>query len=156
MKKDVPIVHDRFVIERTYRASPERVFEAWSDPAVKARWFVGPEEWKELRRTLDFRVGGEELLHGRLPTRDTLFKARYHLIEPNRRIVYVYDMWVGNDVHHSLSLATVELCPAGASTTLVFTEQVAFFDGTASAESRMHGTAIHLDRIPAHLQMTAP
>ena len=30
-----------FVIERTYAASPERVFAAWSDPATKAQWF-GP------------------------------------------------------------------------------------------------------------------
>ena len=29
-------VHSTFVIERTYPASPERVFAAWSDQAAKA------------------------------------------------------------------------------------------------------------------------
>ena len=36
-------VHSTFVIERTYPASPERVFAAWSDQAAKAQWF-GPGE----------------------------------------------------------------------------------------------------------------
>jgi dihydrofolate reductase len=38
------VIHDTFVIERTYPASPARVFAAWADPAVKSRWFVGLEE----------------------------------------------------------------------------------------------------------------
>ena len=31
--------HSTFVVERTYPASPARVFAAWADPAAKARWF---------------------------------------------------------------------------------------------------------------------
>jgi hypothetical protein len=30
---------------------------------------------------------------------------------------------------------------------MMFTEQVAFLDGTPNAENRRHGTAAHLDRI---------
>jgi len=36
--------HATFVIERTYAASPERVFSAFADPKAKARWFVGPDD----------------------------------------------------------------------------------------------------------------
>ena len=36
--------HATFVIERTYAASPARVFNAFADRAAKARWFVGPDE----------------------------------------------------------------------------------------------------------------
>jgi uncharacterized protein YndB with AHSA1/START domain len=56
------IIHGKFVIERTYEASPAEVFAAWADPAVKARWFIGPTGWTAIRRELDFRIGGEELL----------------------------------------------------------------------------------------------
>ncbi len=36
-------VHDTFVIERTYAASPARVFSAFADPARKVRWFGDPD-----------------------------------------------------------------------------------------------------------------
>jgi hypothetical protein len=65
-------------------------------------------------------------------------------------MVYVYDMHLAGGVHHSTSLATVELTPSGRGTRLVFTEQVAFLDGAegpAVTAAREHGTAAHLDRI---------
>jgi uncharacterized protein YndB with AHSA1/START domain len=34
------ITHGKFVIERSYAASPAQVFAAWADPAVKAE--AGP------------------------------------------------------------------------------------------------------------------
>jgi uncharacterized protein YndB with AHSA1/START domain len=145
------IAHDRFVIERVYAFPCSEVFAAWSDPEVKAQWFIGPSGWKAVRRELDFRVGGEEVLHGRFATGETLFRARYHHIEPDARIVYDYDMWLSGKAH-SVSLASVELIDRGAKTQLIFTEQVAFLDGTANADARKHGTAAHLDRIAGVLQ----
>jgi uncharacterized protein YndB with AHSA1/START domain len=44
------IAHGKFAIERIYDASRARVFSAWADPAVKARWFVGPEAWTPIER----------------------------------------------------------------------------------------------------------
>lgn len=147
-----PITHGSFVIDRRYPAPPERVWAAWTDPAQKAKWFVGPPGWEQLARALDVRVGGAETLRGRFagpPPMETLFTARYHHVEPLRRLVYVYDMHVGGR-HHSLSLATVEFVPDGAGTAMKFSEQVAFLDGTTAAQgvpSRERGTAAHFDRM---------
>ena len=143
--------HGQFTIQREYASSPARVYAAWADPVQKARWFVGPDDWQLIERRLDLRVGGEEVLHGRFAEngRETLFRARYHLVEPNARLVYVYDMNVGPS-HHSVSLATVEFLPRGDATTLRFTEQVVFVDGTPAGEgtpSRERGTAAHIDRM---------
>ncbi len=143
--------HGTFTIERRYDAAPARVFAAFSEPAIKARWFIGPpERWTILKRELDFRVGGSELLRGRFDGKiETLYTARYHQILPDRRIVLVYDMHV-SDRHHSVSIATVEMTPEGAKTRLSFTEQVTFLDGTESkigTESRERGTTAHLDRL---------
>lgn len=60
------VTHATFVIERTYDASPGRVFAAWADPAAKARWFGNldaPDPWYEL----DFRLGGREINRGGPP-----------------------------------------------------------------------------------------
>ncbi len=58
------IEHAGFTIQRRYDAAPERVFAAWADPAAKARWFAGPEEWEVGPHELDFREGGTEFASG--------------------------------------------------------------------------------------------
>ena len=149
-----PLHHGSFTIEREYPASPARVFSYWSDPELKARWFIGPAEWTPIARQLDFRVGGEELLHGQLPSRETLYRARFHHIETERRIVFVYDMHV-HHTFHSVSLATVELFAQGQGTRMVFNEQVTFLDGTDGTQgtlSRRLGTEAHLDRLAVLLK----
>jgi uncharacterized protein YndB with AHSA1/START domain len=132
--------HATFVIEQTYGASPERVFNAWADPAAKGRWFVGPDEWKKSDHVLDFRVGGRERLSGGPPGGPVhSFDGTYRDIVPNRRIIYEYDMHL-DEKRISVSLATVELEPAGTGTRLIFTEQGAFLDGYDNAADREHGT----------------
>ena len=146
--------HGDFSINRVYDALPAQVWAAWSDPAVKAQWFIGPEGWAEVERRVDLRPGGEEVLHGRFPNGvETLFRARYHLVEPGQRLVYVYDMHLSGK-HHSVSVATVEFIGDPEGTRLRFTEQVTFVDGTDGRDgtlSRKRGTAAHLDRIAAFL-----
>jgi uncharacterized protein YndB with AHSA1/START domain len=152
MTKSPPIIHGSFTLERAYRAAPSRVFAAWADVETKARWFVGPpDRWRLLERELDFRVGGRELLRGELGGAVTLFVARYHVIVPDERIVYAYDMSAGGR-QLSVSLATVELAPAqGGGTRMTFTEQAAFLDGEDGTASRRAGTAPHLERLAAAL-----
>ena len=141
------VSHGTFVIERTYAASPARVFAAWADPAAKAVWFVGPGGWKELRREIDFRIGGRERLTGAHPDgRVTDFDGVYHDIVADRRIVYSYGMHL-DDKRISVSLATVELATAGRGTRLTFTEQAAFLDGFDGAAGREQGTGMLLDQL---------
>lgn len=148
------IGHGHFTIERHYDASPARVFKAWADPAIKMKWFIGPEGWNQVAREVDFRVGGDELLHGRFPSgMETMFRARYYEIVENERIAYTYDMHLSGQ-HHSLSVATVEFFADGNGTRFIFTEQVAFFDGTDGEEGtaqRKRGTVAHLERIAPFL-----
>jgi uncharacterized protein YndB with AHSA1/START domain len=71
------VTHATFVIERQYDAAPARVFAAWSTQGGKASWFVGPNEWQQVERSFDFRVGGEERLKGAFPGgRVTDFRSR--------------------------------------------------------------------------------
>jgi len=145
--------HGTFTIERVYPAAPARVFRAWADPAAKARWFVGPKTaWKETYRAFDFRVGGSERVTGGPPGEPAhSFDARYWDIVPDERIVYAYEMHIG-DTRISVSLATVEFKPSGGGTRLVFTEQAVFLDGYDDAGSRERGTKVLLDQLGAALQ----
>ena len=142
------VEHATFVVERTYDASPDRVFAAWSDPEAKARWFDGSEGEFEF----DFRVGGRERRRGTLPDgRAYTFQALYQDIVRARRIVYTYDMHL-DDARISVSLTTVEFKPEGERTRLVFTEQGAFLDGHEVPGRREQGMGSLLDALAAELR----
>ena len=143
------VTHSTFVVERTYEATPERVFDAWADPAAKAGWFGSPDAEHEL----DFRVGGREFSRGQVPGGGGTytFDALYQDIVPDERIVYSYDMHL-DDQRISVSLATVELKPAGEGTRLVLTEQGAFLDGLDTPEQREQGTGSLLDALGEELR----
>lgn len=139
------VKHDTFVIERTYDASPARVFAAWSDPVAKARWFLTPDEF-------DFRVGGRESNHGSPPGGPVYtFDACYQEIVPNQRIVYTYILDM-ETTRISVSVTTVELKPEGSGTRLIYTEQGAFLDGHDTPAQREHGTKIMLDKLGEELR----
>ena len=69
---------------------------------------------------------------------------------PDQQIIFSYDLHL-DDTRISISLATVELEPAGAGTLLTFTEQGAFLDGFDDAGGRERGTMELLDALGALL-----
>ena len=133
------VTQSSFVLERTYDATPARVFAAWTEPAQKARWFHGPADWV-WKHAIDFRVGGSETNVGG-PRGGTVhrFDARFYDIIPNERIIYTYEMHL-DDARISVSLATLELHRAGKGTRVVFSEQGAYLDGYDDAGRREAGT----------------
>jgi len=146
------VTHATFVVERTYDASPARVFAAWADPAIKTRWFAGPDERKSGNHELDFQVGGREISRGG-PAGGPIFsfEARYQDIVPDERIVYTYEMHL-NEKRISVSLGTVELKPAGSRTRLTYTEQGAYLDGLDTPDQRQQGTGTLLDALGEELR----
>jgi uncharacterized protein YndB with AHSA1/START domain len=141
------VVHATFCIERTYPASAAQVFKALTDPAAKAKWFVGGAGYTLLARQMDVRPGGREHVQGRMHTGVvTTFDAIYHDVVRDERVVYSYEMHL-DDRKISVSLATFELKAAGAGTRLVMTEQGAFLDGYDDAGSRERGSNFLLDAL---------
>lgn len=142
-----------FTISRLLKASPERVFAAWTTPEGKQAWFVAPSpDWRAVERTFDFRVGGNEVLAGKWASGlVTRFDCTYRDIVPNERVVYVYDMWM-DDRKISVSLATIEIRAEGDGTRMVVTEQGAFLDGYVDEGSRERGTSLLMDQLEQSLQ----
>jgi uncharacterized protein YndB with AHSA1/START domain len=147
-----PIVHGTFRLERTYPASPQRVFQAFADPKKKRRWFADGEGWLVDEYTADFRTGGREITRFRRvgDTRSMVNETLYLEIVPDQRIVFTYTMTVGSTCF-SASLSTVEIAPQGSGSTLIFTEQDAFLDGRDARADREQGSAELLERLGAFL-----
>ncbi|MGH8124126.1 MAG: SRPBCC family protein [Rudaea sp.] len=144
--------HATFVIDRAFAATPSQVFAAWSSAQAKSRWFAAPSnEWNQLDRELDFRVGGRERLRGCWASGVvTDFQATYNDIVADQRIVYTYSMHL-DERKISVSLATVEFKPANPGTRVIVTEQGAFLDGYDDSGARERGTRALLEQLAASL-----
>jgi uncharacterized protein YndB with AHSA1/START domain len=144
--------HTTFVIERTYPATPARVFAAWADADARQTWMDDPDyESDGTDYELDFRVGGHERFGGLTPEGKTYrYDAMIYDIVPDRRIVYSYEMFEGDD-RMSVSLTTVDITAADDGTRLTYTEQGAFLDGIDKPEAREEGTRFLLDNLGKYL-----
>jgi uncharacterized protein YndB with AHSA1/START domain len=147
----VSVTHAEFRIERRFPYTPAETFSAFADPELKRQWFANPGNWANGEWELDFRIGGSELNRGGTPGgRYNEYRSRYHDIVANQRIVYAYDLLHDHRLV-SVSLATVEFVPNGPGTTLVLTEQGAFFDDAEAPGQREHGTGKLLDALERFL-----
>lgn len=145
--------HSSFVIERRFTAAPPaRVFQAWASAEAKQRWMTCDPAMVFEQYALDFRPGGRETSQVRVPGGEAhRFQGVYLDIVQDERIVYAFDMQLG-ERRITASLATVEFRPLGREgTTMRFTEQIVFLDGHQERDERIRGTEIGLDNLVAML-----
>jgi uncharacterized protein YndB with AHSA1/START domain len=151
------VIHDTFVIERTYPASPSRVFAAFASREAKDAWgdtgditeaepTTGPVEF-------DFRVGGHERFGIVYQGVRYTYDAIYYDIVPDQRLVYSYEMYA-DSLRSSVSVATIEFVSTADGTVLTWTEQGAYlddFDGQDAPRLRQGGTSEMLDGLAKYL-----
>lgn len=144
--KSVPAAHTDFVIERTFDALPEAVFQAWADPEAKRSWSDCHAEYT-TEYSVDFRPLGRETHQVVYPDgRVQRIEKIFFDIVPARRIVFAYDIQL--DAHRlSVSLVTVEFFANGRGTRMVYTEQLSYLDGHEDRAQRIRGTEESLDRL---------
>jgi len=141
------VVHASFTITRRWKASPERVFQAFADQKKKDAWFGGGADWTPVGRSFDFREGGKEHAAGRWKTgMVSKFDCIYLDIVPNERIIYSYVMHL-DDRKISVSQAAIELTPDNGGTRFTLTEYGDYLDGYDDAGSREHGTNALMDAL---------
>ncbi len=154
------VLHDTFTIERTYPATPSRVFAAFASEAAKDAWGDSSEaEAADPPGTseFDFRAGGRERFSHKYEGRTYRYDGLYYDIIPDQRIVYGYEMYA-DDVRISVSLATIEFTKDGDGTALTWTEQGAYLDGIDGPEApelRRGGISEQLDGLVPYLERGA-
>ncbi len=104
-------------MRKVLRAPRARVFEAWRDPTIMARWFAAPGWIADV--SSEFRVGGHYRIHMRDDAgQEHLQFGEYVTIEPESRLVFT---WTCHELGVTDSVVTVELHDRGDETELVLT-----------------------------------
>jgi uncharacterized protein YndB with AHSA1/START domain len=146
------VAHATFTIERTFDATPARVFAAFASAEAKAKWMFCHSEWETREFEIDFRVGGREYLRtGPKGGEAHIMSGVYHDIVPDERVVISFSMHL-DETMISVSLVTIEFKAEGSGTRLLFTEQGAFLDGYDDIAGREGGTGTALDNLEEHLR----
>src|SRR4051812_1250982 len=85
--------------ERTYDASPEIVWQAWTDPEMLKQWW-GPNDVTIPECEVDLKVGGRfyivmEAGEAMGPYKGTLWpmQAEFSVVDPNSKIAYTAQAW---------------------------------------------------------------
>jgi uncharacterized protein YndB with AHSA1/START domain len=107
-------------LERTYEASAEAVFDAWTNEAVLRRWFHVGSDWETTEASVDLRVGGavrvvmydphEERAHGG--------GGHYTEVERPRRLAFT---WVWDDDEERETLIEIDFEEVADGTAVRFT-----------------------------------
>ena len=97
------------VLQRRFRASPARVFRAWTEPAALREWW-GPPGWIvgnieiDLRRDGNYRIDMHPIGSGE----GVAIRGVFLEVTPPRRLVYTW-IWVGAFAEMASTLVTVEI-----------------------------------------------
>ena len=151
------VIHDTFILERTFPAPAARVFAAFASKDAKDTWGdtgdLSGAAAGDGAAEFSFQVGGHERFGFTYQGISYRYDARYYDIVDGQRLIYSYEMYADGS-RISVSVATIELAPAPGGTTLTWTEQGAYLDGIDGAEAprlREGGTAEMLDGLAKYL-----
>ncbi|HUR86184.1 MAG TPA: SRPBCC domain-containing protein [Solirubrobacteraceae bacterium] len=120
-------------LQRSFEASPEEVFDAWTSPDVLKRWWAPDPRWASPGCDVDLRVGGSYVLRIQGPDGPVYaVTGEYREVDRPRRLVYTWT-WLGEGALHpdNVSVVTVDFVPDGDRTTVVLEHA-----GLASEQSR--------------------
>jgi uncharacterized protein YndB with AHSA1/START domain len=148
MEQPVTQISPAVIFTRHYKATPEKVWRAWTDPQALAQWF-GPDDGGLVALAeLDVRVGGRYHIRFGVPgDEEHNVSGVYQEVVPNKKLVF---SWAWQSTPERVSRVTVVLQPESGGTELIFRHEQ-FFDEAARDrhEEGWGGAFIKLDRLLA-------
>ncbi|MGA9875740.1 MAG: SRPBCC domain-containing protein [Solirubrobacteraceae bacterium] len=107
-------------IERSFDASPEEVFDAWTSPEVLKRWWAVHPDGKTPVAEVDLRVGGRYRLVMESPDGEThTVSGVYREVERPKRLVYTWQWELDSGEPADISSVAVEFVGRGDHTDVV-------------------------------------
>jgi uncharacterized protein YndB with AHSA1/START domain len=139
------------VLERSFDAPQERVFDAWTDPEVLRRWWAAGPDGETPAAEVDLRPGGRYRLSMRNPETGDVHTVggEYREVRRPDRLEYT---WAWESFDAGESLVAVDFRSEGERTNVVITHT-----GLASGESKQrhaHGWNACLDNLGARVLNT--
>jgi uncharacterized protein YndB with AHSA1/START domain len=132
-------------IERTFAASAEDTFDAWTSPEVMRRWFHCAPDWDTPEAEVDLRVGGRVRLVMRRPDgTEVEAQGEYTLIDRPHRLVMT---WTFDDDPSNEQLIELSFSASEGSTTVVMVNSGISTDQRRDAQDDgWHGCFDELER----------
>ena len=121
MTEETPDVHEvserEFVVEHTIESTPERIFEAYTEPDLIAQWWAHPGQTLRVDE-MDVRPGGEWRFTRLLGDGEEMVRhGEYREVDPVTRLSYTVNMGEGTD-EEILTIVDLEAVEAGTHVTL--------------------------------------
>lgn len=146
------IYHETLVFERDFKAPPERLFRAYTNPKEREVWSAPSPEAVIVIDQTDVRTGGREI--ARCGSADDLrwrLEVAYHRVIENRLISFTEELWEGDTIL-SIALITFDFEADGAKgTRLKLTDQITSFVGEDGVAGHREGYAKALANLAASL-----
>jgi uncharacterized protein YndB with AHSA1/START domain len=128
-------------IERTFAASAEDVFEAWTSPDVMRRWLHPASGWDTPVAEVDLRVGGKVRVVMRRPDGTQVqAQGEYTLIDRPRRLVMT---WTFDDDPSNEQLIELTFSESEGSTTVLMVNSGISTDGRRDAQDEGWRGCLH-------------
>jgi uncharacterized protein YndB with AHSA1/START domain len=108
------------VVRKSIRATPERLFDAWTRPEELKKWW-GPQSVTCIDAVVDLTVGGGYRIANQFPNGDVVWiTGEFEVIEPPKRLVYSWRLGTATGPSERVSV-TFE--PRGANTEVTVTHE---------------------------------
>jgi len=132
------------IVRRTFPASRENLFRAWSDPAELAEWF-SPEGYCNPSVDAEVRAGGHfRIALQKLPDGEPFYvRGEYRLVDFPARLVFTWT-WEDPAMNVRDTVVTVDFVESGQGTEIVLMHELL---PEERRESHAHGWTSILTRL---------
>lgn len=135
-------------IKRAFRASAEKVFEAWTRPEALKLWFGPSDDLTILLAEVDLRVGGRYRIVAQAQANGEQHRVGgiYREVTPFKRLVFT---WAWESTPERESLVTVDIKPTDTGCLLTLIHEQ-FFD-EAARDRHQQGWSGTMERLERYL-----
>jgi uncharacterized protein YndB with AHSA1/START domain len=137
------------VIDRVFKAPPERVFAAWTDPATLVKWW-GPQGFHTPECAMDVREGGAWRTVMRNAEGEAhIVSGVYRQVAPSRRLVLTWGWQQADGSRGHETTVELDFEPVSEGTRLRLRQRV--FTTTENRDGHRMGWTSSLDKLDALL-----